>query len=81
MLANPGDKDRTASKLRPVRDLFSKSVVARVALRAGAVLSEDVLAVKKPGTGIPASRLTALLGRRVRRSVQADELLQDADLE
>jgi N,N'-diacetyllegionaminate synthase len=81
MLAHPGDKDRTADSLRPVRDLFSKSVVPRADLRAGTVLSEDLLLVKKPGTGIPAARLPLVIGRRLRRSVQADELIQETDIE
>jgi len=81
MLAHPGNKDRAAALLQPVRDLFGKSVVPRVDLRAGTVLSGDLLTVKKPGTGIPAARLADLLGRRVRRSVLADELLQEGDVE
>jgi N-acetylneuraminate synthase len=48
---------------------------------AGTVLSTDMLAVKKPGTGIPARRLTELLGRRVARDVRKDALLREEDLD
>ena len=44
-------------------------------------LRESDLAVKKPGTGLPASRLPELLGRRLARPVAADVPLSEADLE
>ena len=81
MQANPVDKDAMAQEMAPLRDLFTKSVVARVGLEAGTVLREDLLAVKKPGTGIPAERLRELVGRRLRRRVVPNELLHEGDLE
>jgi N-acetylneuraminate synthase len=81
MRANPVDKDAIAQEMAPLRNLFTKSVVARVDLPAGTVLQEEHLTVKKPGTGIPANRLPELIGRRLRRAVKADELLQEDDLE
>lgn len=80
MLANPVEKDALAKEISPLRDLFTKSVVARVDLKAGTVLSEEHLTVKKPGTGIPASRLDTLIGRKLNRDVLADQLLSQEDL-
>ena len=81
MRANPVDKDALAGDLSPLRALFGKSVVARVALKSGAVLREEHLAAKKPGTGIPANRLAALIGRRLVRDLAADDMLSERDLE
>jgi N-acetylneuraminate synthase len=81
MKANPLNKDALSEELAPLRDVFMKSVVARVDLPAGTVLQADHLVVKKPGTGIPAVRLPAILGSRLRRGVSADELILEADLE
>lgn len=81
MRANPVDKDSIATELAPLRKLFTKSVVARVALAAGTRLTEQHLATKKPGTGIPASRLGDLVNRRVTRDVPANALLSEDDLE
>ncbi len=81
MAANPVDKDAMAQELAPLRDLFTKSVVARTDLPAGTVLGQEHLTVKKPGTGIPAARLPELIGKRLQRSVKADALLQEADVE
>lgn len=81
MRASSVDKDAAATQLSDVRNLFNKSVVARKALAAGTVLTAEHLSVKKPGTGIPAARLNEVIGRRLRRNVEADTLLADGDLE
>jgi N-acetylneuraminate synthase len=81
MKASPLDKNAVADEMAPMRDFFTKSVVTRVALAAGTVLREEHLALKKPGTGIPASRLRELINRRLKRSVAADALLAEDDLE
>jgi N-acetylneuraminate synthase len=81
MRANPVDKDAMARDMAAMRDLFTKSVVARVDLPAGTRLKNEHLTVKKPGTGISANRLQELVGRRVQRLIKADELLQEEDFE
>jgi N,N'-diacetyllegionaminate synthase len=81
MRANPVDKDAMAREMAPLRSIFTKSVVARRALPAGATLAEADLAVKKPGTGIPGNRLGEVVGRRLRRPLAADQLLHPEDLE
>ena len=80
MNQHPIDKNQLAGDLTPMRDLFTKSVVARFPLPAGTVLQKPHLALKKPGTGIPASQLQALIGRSLRRPVEADQLLHESDL-
>ncbi len=81
MRASPVDKDAVAVEMQPLRDVFTRSVVARTDLPAGRVLREDDLAAKKPGTGIPGGRLPDLVGRRLRRPMAANELLREEDLE
>lgn len=78
--AHPVDKDRMAKELEPLRRTFTKSLVARRDLAAGTLLQEQDLALKKPGTGIPAARLSEVLGRRLRRPVAANALLAEEDL-
>jgi N-acetylneuraminate synthase len=78
-LRQPIDKDEMAGQLREMRLLFTKSVVARVDLPAGTVLREEHLAVKKPGTGIPAAHIGEIIGRRLARAVLADDLLRLED--
>jgi N,N'-diacetyllegionaminate synthase len=66
--------------LDPVRATFEKSVVAAVDVPADTVLDAGMLTTKRPGTGFPAARLHEVLGRRVVRPLQRDDLLAEADL-
>jgi N,N'-diacetyllegionaminate synthase len=52
-----------------------KSLVAAWDLHAGAVLSTDMLAIKRPGTGLPPALLSYVVGRRLRVDVPAGMLL------
>jgi N-acetylneuraminate synthase len=81
MRANPVDKEASARDAEPLRRLFTRSVVARRALPAGTVLAAADLAIKKPGTGLPPERLADLIGRTLRRPVEADQLLATDDVE
>ena len=74
------DKNEMADEMAPLRNLFTKSIVAEVDLPSGAVLTPESLAVKKPGTGIPAERLRSMIGRRLRRPLAAGEMLSESHL-
>lgn len=80
-LAAPVDKDAVAADLAPIRALFGRSLVARHPLPAGHRLTAGDLTAKKPGGGIPPSELESLVGRRLRRALARDEVLQDGDLD
>lgn len=81
MRLHPVDKPRAVAAARPVRALFTRSVATRVDLPAGTVLADEHLALRKPGTGIPAARRAALVGRKLTRAVAAHTLLREEDLE
>ena len=81
IMANGVDKDAMALKMMPLRDMFTKSVFARVELPAGTILREEHLTAKKPGTGIPAARLPQLIGASLKRSVKGGEMLLEKDVE
>jgi N-acetylneuraminate synthase len=74
------DKNAMAEEMTPLRNLFTKSIVAEIDLPSGAVLTPESLAVKKPGTGIPAERLDSMIGRRLRRPLAAGEMLSESHL-
>jgi N-acetylneuraminate synthase len=75
MLDSGVDKDFAAEELRELRNIFTKSLVASVDIDAGTTLTAEHLKLKKPGTGLPASRMHDLIGRRVKQTVRADEML------
>lgn len=79
MSENPVDKD-DLSKFSGMKRIFEKSVVSAGPLTEGHILVERDLAFKKPGDGIPASRWRELVGRQLRRAIEADRKLSLDDL-
>ena len=74
-------KDDLSAETAPLRALFTRSLAPRVNLPSGTILKNEHLTLKKPGTGIPGERISELIGRRIRRPLRADELIQETDLE
>ncbi|MBN2982680.1 N-acetylneuraminate synthase family protein [Cohnella algarum] len=79
MRDSPVDKETAAGRLGDLRAIFYRSLVARSDLKAGTVLTEDMIAVKKPGGGLSPDRLGELIGKRLRRSVPADHPFGESD--
>ena len=63
------------------RAVVRRSLAAAADLPAGTLLAPELLVALRPGTGIPASRLGELVGRRVARDVARGELLALDDLD
>jgi N-acetylneuraminate synthase len=80
MLAAPVDKDDLAG-LSEMKRIFEKSVVSTLPIEAGAVIGPEMVAIKKPGTGIPAARFAEVVGRRATRAIAADTVLRDDDVD
>jgi N-acetylneuraminate synthase len=79
-LVHPLDKEKEAASQAEIKRLFSKSVVAARNLHAGELLTDVDLALKKPGTGIPAARMCTVLGRRLVRDVPINSQIREDDL-
>jgi len=65
---------------RDVRRVSRQSVCVMRDLPAGHVLGPGDLTVKRPGTGVPACELRAVVGRRLARAVRGGDLLVYEDL-
>lgn len=81
MDAYPVDKDEMALQLADMRRMFNKSLAPIHDLARGTTIEEHMLTRKKPGTGIPAEKITGVIGRRLARDVSATNLLRWDDLE
>lgn len=62
------------------RKLYWRSLVAVRDLPAGTMLSGEMLACKRPATGIAPELLPLVIGRTTRRPLRADQILQWEDL-
>jgi N-acetylneuraminate synthase len=80
MLTAKVDKDARVADMREMKNIFEKSVVTVVPIPEGTVITASMVAVKKPGTGIPARRLPEVIGQRVTRDIPQDTLIREEDL-
>lgn len=65
----------------PARQYARRSVVAARYLSAGQRIGMEDLAFKRPGIGVPPSRVGEIIGKRLKRDVAPDELVRFEDLE
>jgi len=79
MLTNPVDKDDVAAQLMDSATPFSRSLALKAGQRAGTIVTAEMLALKKPGSGIPETDLSKYVGRRLVRDVDPDRLLSTDD--
>lgn len=75
-----GERSLSAEELVQ-RNKMRRSVIVTKDLPEGAVLTETDLSAKRPGTGIPADRLDALVGKRLKKAVTADCMLEEEVVE
>jgi len=52
-----------------------KSIVAKIEIPAGFIISKDMLTTKRPGTGIPPKYLDKIIGKRARTKIREDEVI------
>jgi N,N'-diacetyllegionaminate synthase len=78
MLSHPVSKD-DLTPYTEMKRTFEKSLVANQDILAGTILSAEMVAIKKPGTGISAARLHEFLGKVVTRYVKANTLFSEDD--
>ena len=71
-----GNLNRSVSRAEQEKKLkFRRSIVVRSSLPAGHVLIESDLDVKRPGTGISPDEMSYVVGRKLSRAINSDELL------
>ena len=63
------------------RDKYHVSMVAARYIKAGEVITEDMITFKNPGTGLPPSKMDNILNRRSKIAIQGDTLISLDQLE
>lgn len=74
-LALGGSVKKPSKSERPNRAIARKSIVAKKAIKKGEVLSEENLAIKRPGSGISPMRWDEIVGTVTQRDYSEDELI------
>lgn len=78
MLASPVEKG-DAARYKTMKETFEKSLVATRSIKKGEKISPDSIAVKRPGTGIPASEMASYIGKTAARDLDPERLLTAED--
>ncbi|MEW6679860.1 MAG: N-acetylneuraminate synthase family protein [bacterium] len=69
-----GVKEPCKSEFK-IRKIARKSIVAAMNISKGMIISREMLAIKRPGTGIEPKYLEKLIGKSVGESIQKDCVL------
>lgn len=73
-LSGSGIKEPTPSEMKN-KPIVRKSIVAGRSIKAGEVLSEENLAIKRPGTGISPMKWAEVIGNKAIRDFEPDEMI------
>jgi N,N'-diacetyllegionaminate synthase len=68
-------KEPTSEELK-MRLVARRSLVASVNIQKGQVFSRQMVAVKRPGTGIPPKEIGKIVGKRAARNIRRDRVLR-----
>jgi len=79
-MKNPVDKGAEAVRMGELRNLFGQSLVAARTIQGGAQIERADITSRKPVIGIPASDLSAVLGRSARHGITAGQFIRPEDL-
>ncbi len=61
------------------RKKMRRSIVASRSLRKDSIITENDLDAKRPGTGLPPERMYELIGKKLNRDIECDELIFEKD--
>jgi len=78
-MKDPGES--RADQIKNARKWARQSIVAKTDMMKGTVIKEEMLAFKRPGTGIEPKDVKGIVGKKVVRDVRVDELLLVGDVE
>jgi N-acetylneuraminate synthase/N,N'-diacetyllegionaminate synthase len=71
---------RSTSVEQDVKSVARRSIVSRETISSGTVITRELIAFKRPGTGIAPSEFAKVVGRKAARTIVADSLITFEDL-
>jgi sialic acid synthase SpsE len=77
-----GNFNRTVSDAEEQKkSKFRRSIVSNLSLSAGTIIKKEHLNYKRPGTGIAPDEMNYVVGRKLNKNIEKDELLKWEDFE
>lgn len=80
ILGNPVKKD-DIGQYAEMKRIFEKSVVTVCEIKAGTLITADMVSVKKPGDGVPAARLRDVIGSKAKVDIEQGVKIQEESIE
>ena len=74
------DKSVLDKDIINMKNIFQKSIVAIEEIEIGKTLTNEMLALKKPGLGLDPSKLKLVIGRKAKRLIKEDTYLTEEDI-
>jgi N-acetylneuraminate synthase/N,N'-diacetyllegionaminate synthase len=71
---------KPTSEEEEIAKIVRKSIVAKVKITKGKIITKEMLTVKRPGTGIKPKYLNEIIGKRARVELGQDETISREDL-
>ncbi len=71
-----GDGVKRPTKSEEImKKMMRKSIVAKTFIPKGAIISKDMLEIKRPGTGLEPKYIDKIVGKKARKDIEADEII------
>lgn len=77
---NPVSKS-DANDFSEMKRIFEKSIVSACDICAGSIITKDMIAFKKPGDGIPASKFKNVIGSKAKMNIKSDTKISEEAIE
>lgn len=74
------DNPLRLEKIKLARKWAQQSIVAKRDILRGSVITEDMLAYKRPGKGLSPDKAQEIIGRTVNKDILEDELILESDI-
>ena len=65
----------------PAHKYARRSLVSQTDIKKGEVITREMLAIKRPGTGLAPEFLDRFIGRKALKDIPSDQLLNISDIE
>ncbi|MBS3121391.1 N-acetylneuraminate synthase [Candidatus Woesearchaeota archaeon] len=72
-------KEPTKSELS-IMKVVRKSIVAKIDIKKGSVITEYMLIIKRPGTGIEPKYINTIVGKTAKKDITKDKLIKREDI-
>ncbi len=76
MRVNPVKKNKLSKNLKRIKKIFTKSCALKLSKKKGQILKKNDIIFKKPGTGIPESKVNLIIGKKLKNNVSNTRLLK-----